>query len=495
MTFAPGLDGDSRRERRLVAAALGLCLCAAYLYFYQGGGWNQNSRYALVRAIIEQGTLRIDDTVRFDGRLITGDLAEHEDHLYSDKAPGLALAAVPAVALAYPFVAEPQSSHGIARLSYVATIVTAALPGVLAGLLVFHLAGVFGAGLGASAFAAAVFGLGSPAWCYATLFYGHTLATACIMIAFSAAVWLRAPSSPRREGVLALAVGVGGGWATVTEYTAAVPAALIALLAVAIVGQRESRRLGLVVANITTGALACVAVLVLFNVLAFGGPLTIGYTNVVGFESMQDGFFGIGGPKRGVLMGVLFGQFRGLFFLAPVLALAPIGFALLIRVPSVRLPALTALAIAVYYVLMNASYNYWHGGWSYGPRHVAPALPFLALALAPLWTLAKGALRVCLCVVALYGAGLTLVAVSTTAQPRDDVQRPVSELLWPNFVEGHLSINRQAFVEGNIQDQRDEQTHAWNIGEKLGLTGLVSLAPLFAFWSLVGVVTWRRRAT
>jgi hypothetical protein len=99
---------------------------------------------------------------------------------------------------------------------------------------------------------------------------------------------------------------------------------------------------------------------------------------------MQDGFFGIGGPKRGVLMGVLFGQFRGLFFLAPVLALAPIGFALLIRVPAVRLPALTVLAIAVYYVLMNASYNYWHGGWSYGPRHIAPSLPFRALALAPL---------------------------------------------------------------------------------------------------------------
>jgi hypothetical protein len=207
MTFARGLDGDSRRERRLVATALGLCLCAAYPYFYQGGGWNQNSRYALVRAIIEQGTLRIDETVRFEGRLVTGDLAEHEDHLYSDKAPGLALATVPAVALAYPFVAEPQSGPGIARLSYLATVVTAALPGVLAGLLVFHLAGVFGA----SAFAAAVFGLGSPAWCYTTLFYGHTLATVCIMMAFSAAVRLRAPSSPRREGLLALAVGVGGG--------------------------------------------------------------------------------------------------------------------------------------------------------------------------------------------------------------------------------------------------------------------------------------------
>ena len=29
-------------------------------YFVQGGGDNQNSRYALVRSIVERGTLRID---------------------------------------------------------------------------------------------------------------------------------------------------------------------------------------------------------------------------------------------------------------------------------------------------------------------------------------------------------------------------------------------------------------------------------------------------
>ena len=32
----------------------------SYAYFYEGGGWNQNSRFDLVRAIVEQGTLRID---------------------------------------------------------------------------------------------------------------------------------------------------------------------------------------------------------------------------------------------------------------------------------------------------------------------------------------------------------------------------------------------------------------------------------------------------
>ena len=39
----------------------------------------------------------------------------------------------------------------------------------------------------------------------------------------------------------------------------------------------------------------------------------------------------------------------------------------------------------VFYLLLNASYFYWEGGWAYGPRQVMPALPFLALGLAPLW--------------------------------------------------------------------------------------------------------------
>src|SRR5689334_23290697 len=32
----------------------------AFAYFHQGGGWNANSRFAMVRAIVEQGKLSID---------------------------------------------------------------------------------------------------------------------------------------------------------------------------------------------------------------------------------------------------------------------------------------------------------------------------------------------------------------------------------------------------------------------------------------------------
>lgn len=54
-----------RPEAALAALVLGACA-----FFYQAGGWNQNSRFAMVRALVEDGTNRID---RFAGT--TGDLS------------------------------------------------------------------------------------------------------------------------------------------------------------------------------------------------------------------------------------------------------------------------------------------------------------------------------------------------------------------------------------------------------------------------------------
>ena len=48
----------SRQDRQRTALCVAALLGIAYAYFYQGGGWNQNTRFALVRAIVEQGTLR-----------------------------------------------------------------------------------------------------------------------------------------------------------------------------------------------------------------------------------------------------------------------------------------------------------------------------------------------------------------------------------------------------------------------------------------------------
>jgi hypothetical protein len=222
----------------------------------------------------------------------------------------------------------------------------------------------------------------------------------------------------------------------------------------------------------------------------------VGYANEVYFNEVTEGFFGIRAPRLDVLKELLFGEFRGLLVLAPVLALAPVGFTLFARDASSRATALTAFAITLYYILLNASFPFWYGGWSFGPRYMAPVLPLASLALAAVWSRAPAAVRIGLLALAVYGAGVTFVAVSTTAQPREDVAHPVRELLWPNFAAGRLAINWQSFVDPDLRSERDPSTHAWNLGENLVLTGLPSLIPLIATWSLIGVgyASYRRKA-
>jgi hypothetical protein len=79
---------DSRNRKR--AFLIGAVAFVSFAYFYGGGGWNQNSRFDLLRAIIEQHTLRID--AYHDN---TEDKAHFAGHDYSDKAPGLVFLALP----------------------------------------------------------------------------------------------------------------------------------------------------------------------------------------------------------------------------------------------------------------------------------------------------------------------------------------------------------------------------------------------------------------
>ena len=114
---------------------------------------------------------------------------------------------------------------------------------------------------------------------------------------------------------------------------------------------------------------------------------TWGYSYLVGFQEMAQGSFAFGAPASGVIWALLFGQDpwhvrSG----ASTLAVAPLGFVLLARDPSTRAPAIAAFAITVYYLLLNASFHYWHGGWSFGPRYMAPILPFMSIGVAIAWS-------------------------------------------------------------------------------------------------------------
>ena len=59
-----------------LAWLIGVATFVAYAYFYPGGGWNQNTRFDLIRAIVERRTLSIDAY-----QLNTGDKSIHDGHL------------------------------------------------------------------------------------------------------------------------------------------------------------------------------------------------------------------------------------------------------------------------------------------------------------------------------------------------------------------------------------------------------------------------------
>jgi hypothetical protein len=476
-----------------MAAVLGAVLFASYAYFYPAGGWNQNSRFAMIRAILERHTLQIDAY-----QLHTGDRAFWQGHYYTDKAPGAGLVALAPVQAARLVASaagvDPASFPGIAWTSYVAGVVSSGLFTVIAALCIFMLSLRWGASDAAALIAASAYGLATPAWAYATLFMGHGMAAGCLMIALVAADALGAESGPKPRQ-LGWLIGLAGGWAVVTELQAALPAIFIGLLALARLKPARDGSDGrsatalaernAVLARIALGIAIAALPMLVYNELAFGSPFHLGYSSEEGFKELHTGFFGITYPRLSTIRELLFGSYRGLLPISPLMAAVPVGLALLARDGHTG-PATVAFATGLYYLLLNASYYYWEGGWAFGPRQITTALPFLALGLAPLWDLGRSTGRALLVAGWIWGTAITLVAVSTTPQPPASIKSPFTELLWPAFRDGDLSLNPQTFVHNSVDVAHlrggGDPHAAWNLGEIAGLRGLYSLLPLLVIW-------------
>jgi len=172
--------------------------------------------------------------------------------------------------------------------------------------------------------------------------------------------------------------GAALGLAVLVEFQALLAGLVLAIWA----GFALRRWRPLALAGLT-GAAALLVPFIAYNLIAFGTPFRLGYSGVVGFAGMHEGLFGLTAPRPGILLDILFGLRRGLVWVAPVLALAPVGLWLLGRRARGLAIALTAAAVVV--LLVNAAYVYWDGGHSTGPRHSVPAIGLLAVGLAPLW--------------------------------------------------------------------------------------------------------------
>lgn len=453
--------------RRWLVFLLGFSL----FYLYSGGGPNQGTRFNLDRALLEQGSVTTDSYYTN-----SEDRAFHRGHYYCDKAPGASFAAIPVLALTRVFLrftgVDPEGAQGLLLQMHVATWTASTLPTWLMCLLVFAWVKRWGGTRMAAVYAALALGLASPFWAYGTLFWGNALAAFCLVFAARGVVDAIYKPNAKRVVTPALLAGLATGLAVVTEFpTAPMAMALFVLLLAKL--RPWCRHWQRLVAY-AAGALAAACVLGVYNFVAFGSPFHLGYSSVEGFEGMKQGLFGVGWPRMEAISGVLWGQ-RGLLLTAPILVLGILGHVVSIVRGRNRLMSQLCLAFSFYPLLLNVSYVYWDGGWSYGPRHMSSALPFMALGLAPLYDALRPYAR-SVAVAALGGAVfMTMMAVAIHGMTPYEPSNSLLDLYWPSLVMGRFA--RHA-------GWTDSGGPATNLGLALGLSRANSLIPL---WVGMGV--------
>lgn len=480
--------GKNFASQGKTAALLGVVTFLSFIYFYEGGGWNQNSRFDFLRAIVESHALQIDAYQEN-----TGDKAHFQGHYYSDKAPGQVFLAVPFALAARTAIhavgIDPESPRGVYVLSYIVTAGTAALPTALAAVCLFFLALRLGCEPLAALFGAAVMCLATPMLAYASVFWAHALVGSCLVFAFAAALKLRDSTNAAADYFWSFATGLAAGWATVTEYPAAPASAILALFALSQAWPRGSGARWRTIAGVGAGAAICIVVLLSYLHAAFGSfRPSYSYYDANSFTFMQQhGYLGLTYPHPDRLLKLLFQCRRGLFFASPVAMAAVPGLWWLWKGGQHRAAALTAAAIAAYYFLFNASFYEWKAGQAFGPRYASACIPLLCIGLPVAWQRATLSWRRVLIALAICSLFVSLMVVSTSSQLSMVDSCPIIHTSWPAFWSGQMAMNRESML---TPTQSAGGYGAFNLGQLIGLPGLSSLIPLLVLWGAgIGVAT------
>ncbi len=439
---------------------------------------NTLSRIGLTVNLVQRARLDIGGFSR-----LSEDKAYFKGKYYSDKAPGMSFLAVP---VAYLFTRFARVSSNVdfddkgpnrkrttlMLLTYLCTLATSGMLTALAAVALFGFIESKTANWQAAATGAATYALGTPTWGWATNFFGHAAAGALLIIGFVLADKLATGIGRTRDGKtiagLIIAAGMALGTAITVEFPSAVPVAIIlGYLAILNTRKRTFKSALLITAAVGAIAAATQIPLLLYNAAAFGAPFKLGYSNVVGFEAMKTGFFGIRLPKLDVLGEILFGTRRGILWLSPVLALAVVGTLDGLRRESERARSALIASISVFYLLLNSSYAYWDGGWSTGPRHITPAFPFLALGLGMFYARVSVIIRTAILTLLGLSIVISLMCASVSMASPEEMANPLRELILPSFLRGDLDrAVLHAFVSAH---------------------GLWQLIPLLAAWLILGL--------
>jgi hypothetical protein len=467
----------------------------SYGYFFQGGGWNQNIRICLTRAIIHHGTFTVD-RFKEDSKEMefvnAGDWAFYNGHYYSNKSPGLSFLAVPSFALAeycLKHLLPNDPEQQVLFSAYFSNLCTTVLMSSLLCLLIFHVFHhFFQMSIRDSFLLMLFYGFGTIAFSYSTTFYCHQPAAFCSFLSFVLVMHIRKDNF-QKKGIVALLAGFSAASAVLIE-----PSALFILAAVSLylVSFKEGRRC---LPSFILGGIPIGMVLGWYNFVCFGHPLasSYNYANEMVMFKVDGRLFGI--PSFAQLNWLLLSTYRGLLFLSPVFLMVLPGMVFFLKKKEWRAEAVTSVCISLCFIFFIAGF--------YGivtatpPRYLLPAFPFffllagLSLCKYPKLFKIVGVISI------LINLSITLVGIEIPWRLRV----PLVLVAFKNIIAGKISINPVPISHFNsypsIYELANIETwtpnfNSFNLGEIAFPHSVASIVPLVCFWIIWGY-WWRKK--
>jgi hypothetical protein len=361
---------------------------------------NDGSHVALGRALALRGETRIDPE---ESLTLFIDRAHRDGHVYADRPPGTAFAALPALWIGdrldpvlkrasarrgeiviMPATRRYVETYGIRRARHdgagpalvdlqgtaVMLTVQAAAVGVLGLWAMITCLRLRGVNVQGQMFAAAALALATLWGPYSTALFSHVTAGTALMLMLLALdlARRRRDAGDARAPWLDAAAGLAGGWAVATDY-----ALVLAVVPLVALGAQPRRWPAIAVGVLPIGAATAI-----YHHAAFGSAWAIGYDHHAQFEfARARGSTFSGNPLDGAW--TLWGLGRG----AGVLAQSPIvllGIVGLVLAGHTRM----LLALCPWLVALSVHRTPW-GGDTFDHRFLVPMLPLVGLGLASLW--------------------------------------------------------------------------------------------------------------
>lgn len=341
---------------------------------------NELCRLWQTRAIVDHGTLVLNQTMRELGPV--GDLSVKDGRYYPSKAPMLSFLAVPIYAA---LKAVGAGSVGEISQVFWSRLFINVLPSFFLVWLLRRFLLAYVQPFIADA-VLVTYALGTIAFSYSTQFLSHQL-TAVLL--FSAFYWCwKVERGEAKAAPAYVLAGALAGAGVMTEYTGALTVLCIAAYVLVAKWTAEKqpvpvlKALSIAALWVLVGSLPFLLGLMAYHQACFGHPLESGYKYLAdtAYQGWHvGGFLGIKWPKPEAFAHSYFSPLRGLLGVSPALGIAFFGLrALKIEKPMFWL--LGVLLVANTYFTSSFDHTSW--GWTTGPRHLTPLLPFLLLPMA-----------------------------------------------------------------------------------------------------------------